>query len=133
MNNKEKTFSYSYSANRKAELKKIREKYMPEDKPEEGKMERIRRLDSAVHSKAVLSALILGIISALIMGSGMSLVMTDLGKLVGDLALPLGIGIGLLGILGVMLAYPVYQAVTARERKKIAPEILRLTEELMDE
>ncbi len=133
MNNNENSFSYSYSARENAELKRIREKYLTGEAPAADKMERIRRLDASVHNKASTAALVLGIISALIMGCGMSLVMTDLGKPMGRLALPFGIGIGLFGIAGVILAYPLYQAVSSRERKRIAPEILRLTEELMKE
>jgi len=42
-----------------------------------------------------------------------------------------GVVIGLLGIVGVVMAYPIYSAITKRERRKMAPEILRLTDELM--
>ncbi len=127
------SFSYSYSARDRAELKKIREKYSSGSGPEESKLERIRRLDASVHSKAVSASLALGIISALVMGAGMSIVMTDIGVHFGALCLPIGIGTGLAGIIGVIFAHPLYQAVTARERKRIAPEILRLTDELMEE
>ncbi len=133
MNNNERSFSYSYSARQQAELKKIREKYISEGKPEADKLARIRRLDASVHTKATTSALILGIISTLIMGCGMSFIMTELGEFLGIWRLPVSIATGLIGIVGVILAYPLYNAISKRERKKIAPEILRLTDELINE
>ena len=42
-----------------------------------------------------------------------------------------GIIIGLIGIVGVSLAYPFYSYILERERKKIAPEIIRLSDELL--
>ena len=69
---------------------------------------------------------------ALIMGTGMSLVMTDMGRHFGmSNALIPGIVIGILGMLPVALAYPAYNHVLKKERERIAPEILRLTEELL--
>ena len=76
----------------------------------------------------------IGVIGALILGLGMSLVMSDLGTMLtlpADLILPLGIGIGVVGCIPVALAYPLYEWIIRRERARIAPEVLRLTEELM--
>ena len=126
-------FSYTYSAKEQAEIKQIRKKYTKEDK-EENKMERLRRLDAGVTQKAQTVSLILGIVGALILGFGMSLIMSDLRAILGartDLAMPLGILIGLVGGVFACLAYPLYHLIIKRERKKIAPEILRLTDELM--
>jgi membrane protein implicated in regulation of membrane protease activity len=68
---------------------------------------------------------------ALILGIGMSLCMTDLGAALGNLALLIGIFAGLAGILLVALAYPVYNRVLKKQRQRIAPQILRLSEELL--
>ena len=77
-------------------------------------------------------SLVLGIVGALIMGSGMSLVMTDIGEMIGlSNALIPGIVIGFIGMIPVILAYPTYNRVLKKERERIAPEILRLTDELM--
>lgn len=125
-------FQYTYSAKQQEEIKNIRKKYMP--RPEEDKMERLRRLDAGVTSKATTISLVLGIVGALILGLGMSLVMTDLGEVFGmsDMAaLIVGIIIGLCGILPIVFAYPVYNRIVQKEREKIAPEILYLTEELL--
>lgn len=126
-------FRYSYSAKEQAELKRIREKYTPSTL-EEDKMERVRRLDRGVTKKARTVSLVLGILGALIMGTGMSLAMTELSRILGTnahLALPIGIAVGVFGMLFTALAYPVYVFTVKRERERIAPEILRLTEELM--
>ena len=126
-------FSYTYSAKEQAEIRKIREKYS-EERQEENKMERLRRLDARVTQRAQTVSIILGVVGALILGFGMSLVLSDLDQILGahrDMALPLGITIGVVGCIPVALAYPIYNFIVKRERKKIAPEILRLTEELM--
>ena len=95
-------------------------------------MTQLRRLDASVYSKASTAALAVGIVGALIMGIGMSLVMTDIGAVLGTvLAMVIGIGIGVIGIVLVCLAYPIYNRTLKKEREKIAPEILRLTDELM--
>ena len=131
MENNSNGFSYTYSAREQAEIRRIREKYTGEAK-EEDKMERLRRLDGRATQRAQSVALILGVIGALILGLGMSLVMTDLGAALRlKNALPVGIAIGVLGCIPVGLAYPIYGFILNRERKKIAPEILRLADELM--
>ena len=132
-NNENKGFQYTYSAKEQAELKRIREKYTPPTETED-KMERLRRLDASVTQKAQIVALIFGVIGALILGTGMSLCMTDFAQILGshrDMAMVVGIPVGLVGGVLAALAYPMYNLIVKRERKKIAPEILRLTDELM--
>ena len=130
MENKE-SFNYTYSAKEQEEIKRIRKKYTA-PAAEEDKMAQLRRLDASVYSKATTVALVVGIIGALIMGFGMSHVMTDIGAVLGTmLAMVIGIGAGVIGIILVCLAYPLYNRTLKKEREKIAPEILRLTDELM--
>jgi len=125
------TFNYTYSAKEQEEIKNIRKKYAAPIETED-KMAQLRRLDAKVNSKASTSALVVGIIGALIMGIGMSLVMTDIGAALGTiLAMVIGIVIGIIGIIFVCLAYPIYNRTLKKEREKIAPEIIRLTDELM--
>ncbi|MGN0401782.1 MAG: hypothetical protein ACI4HQ_05925 [Acetatifactor sp.] len=132
MENKEKeTFSYTYSAKEQKEIQNIRRRYVA---PEEDKMEYLRRLDAGVTRKATVSALISGTIGILVLGFGMSLVMSDLSGILGfhqNMALLIGIIIGMIGIVLAGGAYPLYNHVIKKERAKIAPEILRITEELM--
>lgn len=130
-NNENSGFTYIYSAKEQQELKKIRAKYAPQ---EENKMQRLRRLDRRVSQKAEIVALSLGIIGALILGFGMSLFMSTLGDALGmsqGISMLIGIVAGVIGGVVAALAYPVYQAVLKRERERVAPEILRLTDELM--
>lgn len=124
-------FNYTYSAKEQEEIKAIRKKYAASEESED-KMTQLRRLDASVYSKASAAALAVGIVGALIMGIGMSLVMTDIGAALGTvLAMVIGISIGVVGIVLVCLAYPIYNRTLKKEREKIAPEILRLTDELM--
>ena len=97
-------------------------------------MGRLRRLDRSVYARAQTAALTIGIIGVLILGTGMSLFMSELSEIFGQysyLAMPIGIGIGLLGMLLTIIAYPIYNFVLEREKKRVAPEIRRLTDELM--
>lgn len=121
MENKE-TFSYTYSAAQQEEIKKIRDKYAPK---EADKMEQLRKLDASVTKKGTIISLAVGIIGALILGTGMCccMVWTDL--------FVLGIIVGIVGIAMVSAAYPLYSSITKKEREKIAPEIIRLTDELI--
>lgn len=119
------TFNYTYSASQQEEIKKIRKKYSAPETHDD-KMEQLRRLDKSVTKPGTVAALIVGIISTLIMGTGMSMCMVWSG----DLFIP-GIIIGVVGILGIISAYPIYNAITKRQRAKLAPEIIRLSDELM--
>ncbi len=129
-NNNNDIFTYSYSSQEQEEIRRIREKYTPGDAKED-KLEKLRRLDESVTTKSTVFSLIMGIIGALILGLGMSLFLTDLGVGLGFAAYPLGIGVGIIGLACVLAAYPIYVYVTKRERERIAPEILRLTDDLM--
>ena len=122
------SFEYTYSAERQQEIEAIRKKYLPK---EEDKMEQLRRLHSIPTQKAQAASIAIGVVGTLILGTGMSLCMTDLGAALEHLAMGIGILVGLLGLVMVALAYPVYNIVLRKERQRIAPEILRLTDELL--
>lgn len=115
-------FSYAYSAKEQAEIKHIRRKYAPR---EEDKMEHLRKLDAGVHQKAAMHSVIVGVIGALILGIGMCCAFVWQGFWFVS-----GIVIGLIGLGILAAAYPVYQKAVRKEREKIAPEIIRLTDEL---
>lgn len=123
MDENKEGFHYTYSAKQQQEIQNIRKKYMS---PEEDKMEQLRRLDQSATQKGCTISLVVGIIGALLLGIGMCCAMVWTGAWF----IP-GIVIGVAGIALVCCAYPLYVRVTERERKKIAPEILRLTDELM--
>ena len=133
MENNQEKFSYTYSASEKSEIEKIRQKYMPKDESE-SKLETIKRLDASVARAAMAWSLTLGIIGVLVMGFGMCIIMTEIGKylgLVGNVGMIVGILIGIVGMAVAAVAYPIYRAIEKRQRERVAPEILRLTEELM--
>ena len=128
MENKE-GFSFTYSAEQQKEIEAIRKKYLPR---EEDKMEQLRRLHAIPTQKAQAASIAIGVIGALIMGTGMSLCMTELSGFLGGTAMFIGIPVGIVGMVLVALAYPLYNSVLKKERKKIAPEILRLSDELLN-
>ena len=121
-------FSFTYSAEQQKEIEAIRNKYLPK---EADKMEQLRRLHAIPTQKAQASSLAVGVVGALIMGTGMSLAMTQIGAALGSLAMVIGILVGIVGMVLVALAYPLYNRVLKKQRKKIAPEILRLSDELL--
>ena len=132
-NNGNKGFSFTYSAEEQEELRRIREKYLTENEAED-KMARLRRLDASVSAKAQTVAIIIGVVGILILGFGMSLAMSELSEILGankDMAMLIGIIVGVFGGVLASLAYPIYNLIVKIERKKLAPEILRLTDELM--
>lgn len=127
MENKE-GFHFTYSAAQQQEVEDIRKKYLPK---EEDKMEQLRRLHAIPTQKAQATSLAVGVAGALIMGTGMSLAMTQIGAVFGGMAMLIGVMIGIVGMILVALAYPLYNRVLRKNREKIAPEILRLTDELL--
>lgn len=133
-NNQEKNgFSYTYSAKEQNELKRIRDKYTVQSESED-KMARLRKLDASVTGRARVIAITLGVIGVLILGFGMSLIMTDFSAILGsyrDKAMIIGIAVGIVGAIIVSLAYPVYNVIVKARRRKLAPEIIRLTDELI--
>ena len=127
MENKE-GFHFTYSAAQQQEVENIRKKYLPK---QEDKMEQLRKLHAVPTQKAQAASLAVGIIGALVLGTGMSLAMTDIGAALGSLSMIVGIAVGLVGMVLVALAYPLYNRVLEKQREKIAPEILRLSDELL--
>ena len=133
-NNQEQNgFTYIYSAKEQADLKRIRAKYTAPTEDED-KIARLRRLDASVTNTAQAVALVFGVIGTLILGCGMSFCMTDIGELLGffeNTSMMIGILVGIVGGILASLAYPIYNAIVKAKRKKLAPEIIRLTDELM--
>lgn len=120
-------FEYSYSAKQQEEIEHIRKKYaLAEQTPD--KLALLRQLDRQTTKKGLCASLTLGIISTLLLGAGMSCVLVWIEALL----IP-GILLGLAGIIGIILAYPLYQAMTQRERKKVAVQVLQLVEDLSEE
>lgn len=122
MEEKKEGFSYTYSASEQEEIEQIRKKYLPK---ESGGMEELRRLDAMVERQGLITSLCLGIGGTLLLGIGLCCV------LMWTRFFALGVVVGVIGIVGIALAYPANQYVIKKEREKNAPRILELTEELL--
>jgi hypothetical protein len=95
-------------------------------------LDELKELDSKVKRPANMFAYIFGSISAIIMGAGMSLVMTDIGEIVGIAnSMVSGIVIGVVGMLMAAINYPVYKRFLGSRRKKYADKIIALSDKIM--
>ena len=115
-------FQYTYSAEKQSEIDAIRRKYLPQEE-QENKMEQLRKLDASLTTTALIVAMAVGIGSALVFGVGMCCF------LVWKLWV-LGAVVCVLGVIGMLIAPWLYRKLVEKRRQKIAPEILRFTEEL---
>lgn len=124
----ENTFSYTYSAKENSEIKQIRDKYI--DKPT-SEFDRLKALDKKVKRPANIFGYVFGSISAIIMGSGMSLVMTDIGNTIGltDVFVP-GLAIGVVGLIMCLINYPIYKTVLNKRKQKYAKDIIALSDRI---
>ena len=120
---KEKTFEYTYSAERQKEIEAIRRKYEPKT---EDKMEQLRKLDKDAEKPGTIVAILIGVAGMLLFGGGLSLAMVWT-----DTMLAAGGVMGFVGMVLIALGLPVYKIITKKQREKIAPQILALSEELM--
>ena len=119
-------------------VKKIRENYVEKTVTD---IDSLRRLDAKVKRPATNFAYVFGSISAIVMGCGMSLVMTDVGKSIGlaaytvfGLSAPMfvGISVGVAGLILSLLTYPIYSGILNSRKKKYAPEILELSDKILN-
>lgn len=109
---------------------KIRSEYI---KKESSELDVLRALDAKVKRPANVFAYVFGTISALVMGSGMSLVLTDIGARLGEnVSMPAGIVVGVVGMLMAIVNYPIYKGILGSRRKKYAEEIMRLSDKIVD-
>lgn len=110
---------------------KIRTQYM-EKEPSD--LDELRALDTKVKRPAGVFAYIFGSISAIIMGAGMSLIMTDIAERIGMSGDPMmpGIVIGVIGMIMALINYPMYNAILSSRKKKYADQILKLSENIIN-
>ena len=126
--NQDTTFIYRYSAKENTEVQEIRKKYLPR---EESKFEELKRLDYTVQNSGMMESLCAGIGGALVFGLGMCLAMQIIGS--GIILIALGVLLGIIGMGGMLVAYPVYRKVFDKTKQKLVPRILELTTELSGE
>ena len=120
--NQQNGFSYIYSASDHQEVLNIRKKYLPQP---ESQLEELKRLDQLVQNSGLIQSLCAGVGGCLIFGLGLCLAMEVIGHMVW-----LGLIFGLVGLVGMLLAYPVYRSLFAKAKAKHAPRILELAAQI---
>ena len=111
-------------------VEKIRTQYTEKENTQ---INELKALDAKVKRPANVFAYAFGSISAIIMGSGMSLVMTDIGNIIGiESAMTPGIVIGVVGMIMAIINYPIHKSMLASRRKKYADRIMKLSDEIME-
>ena len=122
MEDQKETFEYTYSAQQQQEIEQIRSKYLPR---QESKMDQLRRLDQKKKKKGTAVSIFWGVIGCLLLGVGMCCTMVWEEQWFFP-----GIVVGVIGIAIAATAYPLYTCITKKQRKKLAPQILKLIDEL---
>ena len=112
-------------------VEKIRTKYVEK---KDSSLDELRKLDRKVKVPAEVFAYIFGSISALVMGAGMSLVMTDVANMLGlgDMTVP-GIAVGVVGMVLAIVNYPIYKGILSSRKNKYADKILALSNKILSE
>ncbi|MBQ9131452.1 MAG: hypothetical protein IJX62_03130 [Clostridia bacterium] len=118
-------FTYQYSAKQNREVERIRRKYLPR---EEDKMETLRKLDAKVQMAGTLPSLCIGVMGCLIFGIGMCF-----GRDVFEGADWLTLLFCIPGVITMLPAYPVYKHISKKTKAELTPEILRLSEEIINQ
>lgn len=110
-------------------VQKIRTQYTEK---EHTQLDELKKLDSKVKKPANVFAYVFGAISAIIMGTGMSLVMTDFGSVIGvENAMLPGVVFGVIGLALALINYPIYKTILGNRRKKYAGKIMELSDNIM--
>ncbi len=116
------------SITEKQMVESIREEYVERKAT---KLDELQSLDRKVARPAEIFAYTFGSAGSLVLGTGMCLAMKQIGASLAY-AMPLGIGIGLVGIAMVSATYFLYKKILTKRKKKYAPQILALTDELLN-
>lgn len=112
-------------------VEKIRTQYMEKESTE---IDALRKLDASVKRPANIFAYVFGSFGAIVMGSGMSLIMTDIGSKIGiSEAMVPGIVTGVIGMLIVLINYPIYKKFLSSRRKKYADQIIALSDKISNQ
>ncbi len=112
-------------------VQKIRTQYTGK---ENSRLEDLKALDKKVKRPANIFSYVFGSVSAIVMGSGMSLVMTEIGEKVGiSNPMPIGIAVGVIGMLMAIINYPIYKKILNGRKNKYADQIIKLSNEIIAE
>lgn len=111
-------------------VQKIRTQYTEKENTQ---LDELKALDAKVKRPANVFAYVFGSISAIIMGAGMSLVMTDIGSYIGmESPMVPGIIVGVIGMIMAIINYPMYKKILSSRRKKYADEVMALSDKIMN-
>lgn len=109
---------------------KIRTQYMEKQITE---LDMLRSLDQKVKRPANAVAYIFGSVSTIIMGTGMSLIMTDIGTTIGmEQSFVPGMIIGIVGMAMALINYPIYRGILSSRKKKYAPQIIAMSDKFIN-
>lgn len=122
------TFKMTYSAKRQEEIERIRSKYADSS---DDMLKSLKELDEIPEKRARPVSLAAGIIGILLFGLGMSIALSELGNTFGSYDVLAGAAVGAVGLVLMIAAFPIYHKRLKAERKKIAPEVLKLADELL--
>ena len=110
-------------------VQKIRTQYTEK---ECSALDELKQLDAKVKRPANVFAYLFGSVGAIIMGSGMSLVMTDIAEIISlENPMPAGIAIGIVGLIMAVINFPLYKKILGSRRKKHADKIIALSDQIM--
>ena len=110
-------------------VQKIRTQYTEKQHTE---LDELKALDAKVKRPANVFAYTYGSVSAIVMGAGMSLVMTDIGATLGlASAMVPGIIVGVVGMIMALTTYPIYKRMLSARKKKYAAQIMKLSDKIM--
>ena len=109
-------------------VEKIRSQYTEQEHTD---LDALKALDARVKKPAYVFGYTYGSISAIVMGAGMSLVMTDIGTKIGLTAtLVPGIAVGVVGMGMALSTYPIYKKILNSRKKKYAHQIMELSDRI---
>lgn len=121
-------FNYTYSApteEERREIESIRNCYLPQS-VEKSKFQRLIELDKKVKNAARIVAISFGVVGVLVFGMGMSMAMVWALYVWGAV-------VGLVGVALIVAAYPLMRFTLKKQKQKYSQEILRLSEELLND
>jgi len=109
-------------------VQKIRTQYTEKQHTD---LDELKALDAKVKRPANAFAYTYGSVSTIVMGAGMSLVMTEIGAVIGVTGMVPGIAIGVVGMGMALTTYPIYKRMLGNRKKKYAPQIMQLSDKIM--
>lgn len=115
--------------NQNTQIEQIRASYIPKQEPT--KFEQLKQLDKKVKNPAKIFAYVFGSVSSLVLGTGMCLAMGVIGTTL-NIAMPLGVGIGLVGMALMGVNYPIHKSILKKRINKYSQQVIELSDSLLN-